>query len=148
MLEVDPDSGEVEGDEEGFVDNYPLEELDIAPADFMAKVSLGDFRRAWEGMADAGGEVEEKFALQVKKLEEAVDSTIELLGMTPCEGSGTVTAKSKSGPHHLYLSGRFVGNIPVLARAKLQIIEGQMVLHIGVRSNSESVSQMIADCIR
>ena len=148
VVEVNPDTGELEGDEEGFVDNYPLEDLEIAPADFMAKVAIGDFRRAWEGMAEGEGEVEEKFALQVKKLEEAVESTIGLLGMTPCDGSESVTAKSKNGPHHLYLSGRFVGNVPVLARAKLQVVEGHMVLHIGVRSQDVGTSQMIADCIR
>lgn len=148
VVEVNPETGELEGDEEGFVDNYPLEDLEMVPADFMAKVAIGDFRRAWEGMADCEGEVEEKFALQVRKLDEAVENTLELLGMTPCEGSEIVTAKSKNGPHHLYMSGRFVGNVPVLARAKLHLVEGQMVLHIGVRSQNANVSQMIADCIR
>ena len=38
-LDVDPATGEVEGDEEGFPEEYPLEQLNIATADFMAKVS-------------------------------------------------------------------------------------------------------------
>ena len=37
-LDVDPATGEVEGDEEGFPEEYPLEQLNIATADFMAKV--------------------------------------------------------------------------------------------------------------
>mmetsp|Transcript_4629 Transcript_4629/g.5947 ORF Transcript_4629/g.5947 Transcript_4629/m.5947 type:complete len:950 (+) Transcript_4629:67-2916(+) len=148
VVEVDPDTGEVEGDEDGFADNYPLEDLEIVPADFMAKVSLGDFRRAWETMADSmgDGEVEEKFALSIKKLDEAVDNTIELLGMQPCEGSEVV--KNKQGPHNLYLSGKFVGNVSMLARCLLQLVDGQMVLRISVRSNDRNVSQMVADCIR
>eukprot|EP00614_Pseudopedinella_elastica_P025042 CAMPEP_0172623630 /NCGR_PEP_ID=MMETSP1068-20121228/130491_1 /TAXON_ID=35684 /ORGANISM="Pseudopedinella elastica, Strain CCMP716" /LENGTH=948 /DNA_ID=CAMNT_0013432273 /DNA_START=44 /DNA_END=2890 /DNA_ORIENTATION=- len=150
VVEVDPDTGKVEGDEEdeGFADNYPLEDLELVPADFMAKVGTGDFRRAWEAMADSigDGEVEEKFALSVKKLDEAVANTLVLLGMQPCEGSEVV--KNKAGPHNLYLSGKFVGNVPVLARCLLQVAEGQLVLRISVRSNDRATSQMIADCIR
>lgn len=39
-LDVDPGTGELEGDEEGFPEEYPLEQLNIATADFMAKVTL------------------------------------------------------------------------------------------------------------
>lgn len=38
VLDVDPATGEVEGDEEGFPEEYPLEQLSIATADFMARV--------------------------------------------------------------------------------------------------------------
>lgn len=37
-LDVDPATGELEGDEEGFPEDYPLEQLQISTADFMAKV--------------------------------------------------------------------------------------------------------------
>lgn len=37
-LDVDPATGELEGDEEGFPEEYPLETLTISTADFMAKV--------------------------------------------------------------------------------------------------------------
>jgi len=146
VVEVDPSTGEVEGDEEGFAENYPLEDLEILPADFMAKVSLGDFRRAWDQMGDEG-EVEEKFALAVKKVEDAVANTIDLLGMQPCERSEVVA--SKKGSHNLYLSGKFVGNVPVLARCMLQMDgSSQLILRINVRSQDKGVSQNIADCIR
>lgn len=39
-LDVDPATGELEGDEEGFPEDYPLEQLNIATADFMAKVTV------------------------------------------------------------------------------------------------------------
>lgn len=48
VLEVDPTTGEVEGDPSGFAEEYPLEDLEIATADYMAKVSLGDFKKNWE----------------------------------------------------------------------------------------------------
>jgi coatomer protein complex subunit gamma len=45
----------------------------------MLKFFLGDFRRSWEEMGNAG-EVLEKFALQFKKLEDAVAAVIDFLG--------------------------------------------------------------------
>lgn len=41
-LDVDPATGLLEGDEdeEGFEEEYPLEQLNIATADFMAKVCV------------------------------------------------------------------------------------------------------------
>lgn len=64
MLQVDPVTGEVEGSTKGFDEDFPLEDLEINTNDFMAKVSLGDFRRNWDSVG-VDGEVLEKFALQV-----------------------------------------------------------------------------------
>ena len=41
VVEVDPDTGEIEGDEDGFEENYPVEQLDLNTADYMAKVRGG-----------------------------------------------------------------------------------------------------------
>lgn len=38
VIEVDPATGEIEGDEEGFQEEYPLEDVELLTADFMAKV--------------------------------------------------------------------------------------------------------------
>ena len=38
VIEVDPTTGDIEGDEEGFQEEYPLEDVEIATADFIAKV--------------------------------------------------------------------------------------------------------------
>lgn len=46
-LDVDPATGELEGDEEGFPEEYPLEQLNIATADFMAKVLIDSLIQYW-----------------------------------------------------------------------------------------------------
>ena len=45
-IEVDPATGvpDAGSDDEGFPEDYPMEDLEVAPSDFMAKVSLGDFK--------------------------------------------------------------------------------------------------------
>ena len=57
----------------------------------MSKIGQGDFRRCWEA-AGSDGEVLEKFALQFKRLEDAVAAVLEFLGMVPMDGTGTVPA--------------------------------------------------------
>ena len=117
------------------------------------QVSLGDFRRSWEQMS-TDGEVLAKFALQFKKLEDAVAAVIDFLGMQPADGTGAVAAAGDSGPkrtHTLHLSGMFVGQVPVLVRAQLTMDDnaaGSVVLKMAVRSQSKETSQLVAECIR
>lgn len=143
VVNVDPSTGEEEG--EGFQEEYPLEDLEITTSDFMAKVAVGDFRRSWEGMSNEN-EVLEKFALQFKKLEEAVTAVIDFLGMMPCDGTGVVKSSGKA--HMLHLSGVFVGGVNVLARAQVGMdAKGGVVLKIAVRSEDKDISRVVADCI-
>lgn len=156
MVQVDAATGAVEGNAKGFDEEYPLEELEISINDFMAKVSIGDFRKAWDQMG-TDGEVLEKFALQFKKLDEAVAAVVNFLGMQAVEGTGTVNAAASGDakkPHILHLSGVFIGNVPVLVRAQLQLEEAPngaisgVVLKMAVRSQSKEISQLVAECIQ
>jgi coatomer subunit gamma len=146
VMTVDPVSGEEEGDM--FEEEYPLEHLEISTADFMAKVAVPDFRKAWE-VTGNDNEVLEKFALQFKKLEDAVAAVIDFLGMQPCDGTAAV--KPATGkPHTLHLSGVFASGEQVLARAQVAMSGDStgVILKIAVRSSDATISRMVADCIR
>lgn len=144
VVQVDPATGEEEGDT--FEEEYPLEDLEIATSDFMAKVSVPDFRKAWENIGN-DNEVLEKFALQFKKMEDAVAAVVDFLGMQPCDGTAVVKPGGK--PHMLHLSGVFVSGQNVLSRAQIAMQgDAGVVLKIAVRSEDEGVSRMVADCIR
>jgi len=148
VVQVDPTTGEPEGD--AFEEEYPLEDLEISTSDFMAKVSVPDFRKAWDTVGN-NNEVLEKFSLQFKKLEDALSAIIDFLGMQPCDGTGTPKPSSGGKPHMLHLSGVFMGNKQVLARAQIAM-QGEnsngVILKIAVRSEDEEVSRLVADCIR
>jgi len=157
VLDVDPSTGEPDGEvdgTDGFPEEYPLEQLEISPPDYMAKVNnLGDFRRGWEQLG-TDFEVVEKFALQFRRLEEAVSGVLDFLGMQACDGTGVVQPRNEvlGPPHTLHLCGVFVGNIPVLVRAQLGMTKTEeetigCILKIAVRSNDPDVSRTIADCI-
>lgn len=149
LLNVDPNTGEVDTSRKGFDEEYPLEGLDISTNDFMAKVSVGDFRRSWDQMG-SDGEVLEKYALQFRKFDEAIAAIIEYLGMQAVDGTNVVSADTLGArkPHVLHMSGVFVGNIPVLVRAQLQLDDSTgVVLKLAVRSQTKEISQMVAECI-
>jgi coatomer protein complex subunit gamma len=146
VVQVDPATGEEEGDT--FEEEYPLEDLEVATSDFMAKVMVPDFRKAWENQGNAN-EVLEKFALQFKQMDQAVVAIVDFLGMQPCDGTGTVKTGEGNKPHMLHMSGVFVSGEQVLGRAQIVMqSEGGVILKIAVRSEDESVSRMVADCIR
>jgi len=147
VVEVDPATGEEEGGT--FEEEYPLEDLEINTSDFMAKVTVPDFRKGWETVGN-GNEVLEKFALQFKKMDEAVSAIVNFLGMQPCDGTGALKPDNTNGakPHMLHMSGVFVTGSQVLARAQIAMQPtGGVVLKIAVRSDDEAVSRMVADCI-
>jgi coatomer protein complex subunit gamma len=146
VVQVDPATGEEEGDT--YEEEYPLEDLEISTADFMAKVSVPDFRKAWEDMGN-DNEVLEKFALQFKRLEDAVAAIIDFLGMQPCDGTAVVKPVASGKPHMLHLSGVFVSGEKVMGRAQIAMQgDSGVVLKIAVRSGDADVSRMVADCIR
>mmetsp|Transcript_9952 Transcript_9952/g.15344 ORF Transcript_9952/g.15344 Transcript_9952/m.15344 type:complete len:962 (+) Transcript_9952:175-3060(+) len=142
VVQVDPTTREEEGDT--FEEEYPLEDLVVATSDFMAKVAVPDFRKGWESLGNEN-EVLEKFALQFRKMEDAVAAVIDFLGMQACDGTGSIKTPGK--PHMLHLSGVFMGGQQVLARAQIAIQDSGAVLKIAVRSEAEDVSRMVADCI-
>lgn len=148
VTHVDPATGQEDGGT--FEEEYPLEDLEIATSDFMAKVTVADFRKAWESIGNEN-EVLEKFALQFKRLEDAVVAIIDFLGMQPCDGTAAVKANAGT-THMLHLSGVFVTGQQVVARAQIALQgengSGGVVLKIAVRSDDAEVSRMVADCIR
>jgi coatomer protein complex subunit gamma len=113
----------------------------------MARKLPTEFKRAWESVG-SDAEVQEKFSLQFKKLDDAVGAVIEFLGMQPCDNTHIVP-ESATNVHNLHLSGIFVGGVAVLVRSQLSLDSaGSVVLKIAVRSDNAEVSQMVADCIR
>lgn len=147
VVQVDPATGEEDGD--SFEEEYPLEDLDVVAADYMAKITVPDFRRSWEQVGNAN-EVLEKFALQFKSIEEGVQSIMNLLGMQACDGTAVLKPNTQGKPHMLHLSGIFVGGMTVLARGQVGMDKnsGGVVLKIAVRSEDESISRIVIDCIR
>ena len=138
------EAGEETGD--SFEEEYPLEGFELRTSDYMARVAVPDFRKAWESVGP-DNEILEKFALQFKTQEEAVGTVLELLAMEPCDNTGRILGSSK--PQTLHLSGVFLGGATVLARARVSTEKenASVILQIAVRSEDATVSRMVLDSI-
>ncbi|GBO25150.1 Coatomer subunit gamma-2, partial [Araneus ventricosus] len=145
VKDCDPNSGEPD-DDEGYEDEYVLEDLDVLLSDHVQKVLKSNFAAAWEEVT-AKNELEDTYAFNLKTLEDAVKNIMHFLGMQPCERSDKVPENKSS--HTLFLSGVYRGGHTVLVRAKLAIradTEG-VTMNIAVRSTDPNVSEIVASAI-
>ncbi|XP_036184568.1 coatomer subunit gamma-2 isoform X3 [Myotis myotis] len=138
VRDCDPDTGVPA--EEGYDDEYVLEDLEVTVSDHIQKVLKPNFAAAWEEVGDTF-EKQETFALSsTKTLQEAVNNIITFLGMQPCERSEKVPENKNS--HSLYLAGVYRGGYDLLVRAKLALADG-VTMQVTVRSKEETPVDVI-----
>nr|KAF6267239.1 hypothetical protein mPipKuh1_008542 [Pipistrellus kuhlii] len=138
VRDYDPDSGVP--NEEGYEDEYVLEDLEVTVSDHIQKVMKPNFAAAWEEVGDTF-EKQETFALSsTKTLQEAVNNIITFLGMQPCERSEKVPENKNS--HSLFLAGVYRGGYDLLVRAKLALADG-VTMQVTVRSKEETPVDVI-----
>jgi len=142
VKDCDPNTGEA--DEEGYEDEYVLEDMDITVADHVQKVVKANFGVSWEELGEQN-ELEDTYALSsIKTLEEAVKNVIQFMGMQPCERSDRVP-EGKSA-HTLFLAGVYRGGHDVLVRSKMALDDG-VTMQLTVRSTDAHASEVLASAI-
>lgn len=142
IKDCDPNTMEI--DEEGYEENYQIEDIDVTVADHVQKILKSNFSAAWDELGN-GCELEETYSLSsMKTLQAAVQNIIKYLGMQACERSDKVPEGKSS--HTLYLSGIYRGGFEVLARAKLVLRDG-VTMQLTVRSNGEIAAQVILSAV-
>merc|ERR1711872_115020 len=142
VKDCDPATGEPDS-EDGYDDEYQLEDIDVTVADHVSRVMKGNFGAAWEEIGEEF-ELEDTFQLPFKTMEEAVKNIVTYLGLQPCERSDKV-AEGRSS-HTLLLSGMFRGGFEVLVRAKLALSDG-VAMQLTVRSQDQAVSEIMATAV-
>lgn len=129
-------------DEEGYEDEFELEDVELETKDYMMKIYCPNFQEQWEAAGDAN---ESKMAFNLEKFDTinaAVKNVVQYLGMDPCDKSDRVGMKKTK--HSMFLSGVFLGGVPVLVTARFKKNEkkGVDVLLI-VRSGHKLVSDIV-----
>jgi len=145
VRDCDPTTGEPDA-EEGFPDEYVLEDVDVTVADHVVAMLKPNFQAFWEELADEN-HVENTYALSsMKTLQEAVKNLLVFMGLGVCERSDKVGDGKTS--HTLLLAGMYRGGVDAAARAKLALTpDGAVNMNLAVRSTDPVVSQIIADAI-
>ncbi|XP_014673414.1 PREDICTED: coatomer subunit gamma-2-like [Priapulus caudatus] len=145
VRDCDPGTGEEEPEDEGYADEYVLEDAELTMADHVRRVARPDFAAAWDAAGD-DNEREDTFALSsAATVADAVRDVVAFLGMQPCERSDRV-ADGRSA-HTLYLAGVFRGGHEALARARLAVADGGVTMQLCVRSDDPEVSDLIVSAI-
>ncbi|XP_052090236.1 coatomer subunit gamma-2-like [Mytilus californianus] len=143
VKDCDPNTGEA--DDDGYEDEYVLEDVEVTVADHVQRVIKPNFGGAWEEIGPEN-ELEDTFALStVKSLEEAVKNIIQFMGMQPCERSDKVQEGKSS--HSLFLSGVYRGGHDALVRAKLAMTDSGVTMQLTVRSTDPYVSEVLVTAI-
>eukprot|EP00217_Crustomastix_stigmatica_P014394 CAMPEP_0183795972 /NCGR_PEP_ID=MMETSP0803_2-20130417/6653_1 /TAXON_ID=195967 /ORGANISM="Crustomastix stigmata, Strain CCMP3273" /LENGTH=902 /DNA_ID=CAMNT_0026040537 /DNA_START=42 /DNA_END=2746 /DNA_ORIENTATION=- len=142
--EVDPSTGEPE--EEGFEDEYQLEELEVSSHDYIQKCGVGNFRKVWDEMDEESERVDDYGLGARDSLQDAVEAVMGILGMQPCEGTEAVPPNARS--HTMLLSGAFVGGVQVVVRLAFGIdASSQVAMKLAVRAEDAAVSEMVHQII-
>ena len=145
VKDVDPATGEA--DEEGYEDEYGLDDLSLNIGNLMAKPAElpSSFKSAWEALGP-DNEVADSFMLeQHDNVASAVAAVVDVLGMSPCEGSDKASDQARG--HILLMTGVFVPGVQVMMHAKFQITSDCVALEIVIRSEDPSVSELLANSI-
>ena len=143
VKDCDPTTGEPDCDE-GYPDEYVLEDLDLSVSDYVQRAMKANFPAAWEELGPTN-ELEDTYGLSnFKTLEEAVKNIVQFLGMQPCERSDKVPEGKSS--HTLVLAGVFRGGFEVLVRAKLALSDG-VTMQMTVRSEDPDVSELVTSTV-
>ena len=144
VKDCDPNTGEP--DEQGFDDEYQVEDVDVVVGDYIIPAYITDFEKAWQDLGETHQVVETYALTAVASIKTATESVINILGMHACQQSGDV--KDRATTHQLLLTGTFVGGISAACRCRMAFSPNTGVaLEISVRSGNAVVSNKIANAI-
>ncbi|KAL9716375.1 coatomer subunit gamma [Leucoagaricus gongylophorus] len=138
--ELDPSTGEPE--EEGYEDEYQLEEVELTAGGDYIIPSYATFGAEWDRLR-SGPNATETFALSaMDSLKAACDSIIEVLNM---EALGGTETPSSTSVHTLQLSGLVAGGGgKVLVRCRMTYSRGEGVtLELGVRAEKQEICDLV-----
>ncbi|GFN88756.1 coatomer subunit gamma [Plakobranchus ocellatus] len=143
VKDCDPQTGEP--DDEGYDDEYVLEDVEVSVADHVQRVMKPNFAASWEEVGPEN-ELEDTYSLStMSTIEEAIKNIVQYIGLQPCERSDKVPEGKSS--HTLYLAGVFRGGHDALVRAKLALDSSGVTMQLTVRSTDPSVSEVLATAV-
>ncbi|KAI5779117.1 adaptin N terminal region-domain-containing protein [Geopyxis carbonaria] len=143
--EIDPTTNQPE--EDGYEDEYQVEDLELTAGDYIAPAYVGSFDHVWEQVGAAGEEATETYSLgtELKGIQEAIDLLTKQLSMQPLDGSAMAINTST---HNLKMFGKTISGGRVVGHIRMAYSSKQgVVLKVTIRAEEDGVAQMIADSV-
>ncbi|OUM51119.1 hypothetical protein BVG19_g203 [[Candida] boidinii] len=143
--EIDPDTKEPADDDEGFPDEYQIEELSVQPGDFITPAFVGNFTHIWDELENESTAVYNLPKTENSNdLQSLVDKLIKNLSMMPIESTEVVTSQAH---HILKLYGKSIKGDKVASIIRLASNSKGFMMKNQVKSSNEEISAMVANYI-
>lgn len=139
--EIIDEEGNIDQSDEGWSDEYQIEDLEIVPGDFIIPLYNSNFTSVFDQLP-----AEESFVVNlsnVKTLENAVIKLKTNLNMMPLDGSDYVPSDTTS--HVLKLLGKDLWGGKVAVLVRLALAGGKVVAKLQVKSETENLTKVVAD---
>lgn len=141
--EIIDDNGNIDESDEGWSDEYPIEDLEILPGDFIHPIYNSNFTEVFDQLS-----YEESTVVNlpgVKSLDNAVTHFKDLFNMMPLEGSQDLDSDANS--HVLKLFGKDIWNNKVAIQIRLALTGGKVAAKLSIKCDSDNVAKFIVESI-
>lgn len=143
--ERDPATGELE--EEGYPDEYQLEDIEVTFADSVNPVRPpSSFKDAWEALPEES-EVTDDYGLGVRNgLQEVLEQVMSMFGLAACDGTDAIGPNARS--HTALLAGTVIGNRQLLLKVQLGIDPaGNVAMKLAARSTDADLATAVHEVV-
>ena len=114
FLAKDVDSSTGEADDNGYEDEYQLEDVEVGVSDYMSVWVPANFQEQWEEIGEENEAVETYSLSSIKSLKQACSEIANFLQMNPCDKTAYIDGKHSTAKHILHLGGKFLADTQVL----------------------------------
>lgn len=133
--------GNYDASDDGWADEYQIEDLEILPGDFISPLYNSNFTSVFDQLPHNASTV--ITLTGIKSLEAAVERLAKNLGMMPLDGLDYVPADSTS--HVLKLLGKDVWGGKVASLVRLASTGGKVVAKLEVKTETENFAGVVVD---
>ncbi|KKY24752.1 putative coatomer subunit [Phaeomoniella chlamydospora] len=142
--EIDPHSGEP--DDNGYEDEYQVEDLELKAADYVLPAYAGSFDHVWEQTGANGEEASETLQLSnIKSISDATEQLSAILSLQPLDGTDIALSNTT---HTLKLYGKTVlgGKVASLVKMAYSAKSG-VTVKVSVRAEEEGVAAAVVGSV-
>lgn len=139
--EIIDEEGNIDESDEGWSDEYQIEDLEISPGDFISPLYNSNFTSIFDQLPS-----EESFVVNLSNAKTLENAAIKLksnLNMMPLDGSDYVPSDATS--HVLKLLGKDLWGGKVGVSVRLALAGGKVVAKLQVKSETENLTKVVAD---
>lgn len=139
--EIIDEDGNVDASDEGWTDEYQIEDLEIIPGDFVTPLYNSNFTAVFDQLPTEDSSVVTVGG--VKTLENAVTKLVQKTNLLALEGSDYVPSDATS--HVLKLLGKDLWGGKVGASVRLAVTGGKVVAKVAVKAETEGLARVFAE---